>query len=90
MNDTHLIIAELHRQHADDLFSAGARLALELECLLLETRDTAAVSKWWDSALEALEMWRLALEALELRCGTNAEERNELIPALRERLSKGA
>ena len=29
---------------------------------------------------------RQALEALELRCGTNAEERNELIPALRERL----
>ena len=29
---------------------------------------------------------RQALEALELRCGTNAEERKELIPALRERL----
>ena len=33
---------------------------------------------------------RQALEALELRCGTNAEERNEPIPALRERLPKGA
>ncbi len=33
---------------------------------------------------------RQALEALELRCGTNAEERNELIPALRERLGEGA
>lgn len=31
---------------------------------------------------------RQALEALELRCGTNAEERNELIPALRERLGE--
>ncbi len=30
MNDTHIIIAELHRQHADDLFSAGARLALAM------------------------------------------------------------
>lgn len=29
---------------------------------------------------------RQALEALELRCGTNADERKELIPALRERL----
>ena len=27
-----------------------------------------------------------ALEALELRCGTHADERKELIPALRERL----
>jgi len=33
---------------------------------------------------EAL-LWQ-ALEALELRCGTNADERKELIPALRERL----
>ena len=33
---------------------------------------------------------RQALEALELRCGTNAEERNELIPALRERLGDKA
>lgn len=31
---------------------------------------------------------RQALEALELRCGTNAEERKELIPALRERLGE--
>lgn len=33
---------------------------------------------------------RQALEALELRCGTNAEERKELIPALRERLGEKA
>lgn len=31
---------------------------------------------------------RQALEALELRCGTNAGERKELIPALRERLGE--
>jgi hypothetical protein len=29
-----------------------------LECLLLSSNDTAAVSKWWDSAHEALEQWR--------------------------------
>ena len=29
---------------------------------------------------------RQALDALELRCGANADERKELIPALRERL----
>ena len=41
-----------------DVFPAAHRLALELECLLLDTKDTAAVSKWWDSAHEALEQWR--------------------------------
>ena len=49
-----------------DFFTPGARLALELECLLLETRDTAAVSKWWDSAHEALEQWRQAVRAMEV------------------------
>lgn len=33
---------------------------------------------------------RQALEALELRCGTHADERKELIPALRERLAETA
>lgn len=41
-----------------DVFSVAHRLALELECLLLDSKDTAAVSKWWDSAHEALEQWR--------------------------------
>ena len=41
-----------------DIFPAAHRLALELECLLLDTKDTAAVSKWWDSGHEALEQWR--------------------------------
>ena len=41
-----------------DIFPAAHRLALELECLLLDTKDTAAVSKWWDSGFEALEQWR--------------------------------
>ena len=31
---------------------------------------------------------RQALDTLELRCGTNADERKELIPALRERLGE--
>lgn len=31
---------------------------------------------------------RQALEALELRCGTHADERKELIPALREQLGE--
>ena len=37
--------------------AAAHRLALELECLLLDTKDTAAVSKWWDSAHDALAAW---------------------------------
>lgn len=51
----------------EDYFGYASRLALELECLLLETRDTAAVSKWWDSAHEALEQWRQAVRDLENR-----------------------
>lgn len=50
MNDQHQIIM--------DLQSKGHRLALELECLLNDTKDTAIQSKWWDSAHEALEEWR--------------------------------
>lgn len=41
-----------------DVFPAAHRLALELECLLLDTKDTATMSKWWDTAHEALEQWR--------------------------------
>lgn len=41
-----------------NIFPAAHRLALELEALLLSCNDNAAVSKWWDSAHEALEQWR--------------------------------
>ena len=34
------------------------RLALELECLLLDTKDNAIVSKWWDSGMEALSEYQ--------------------------------
>lgn len=34
------------------------RLALELECLLLGTKDNATVSKWWDSGMEALSEYQ--------------------------------
>lgn len=43
---------------AADVESVAHRLALELEGLLLDTKDNAVVSKWWDSANEALEQWR--------------------------------
>lgn len=48
-----------------DFFTPGARLALELECLLLDTRNDAAQSRWWDSAHEALEQWRQVIRAME-------------------------
>lgn len=41
----------------DNLLSACHRLALELECLLLDTKDSASVSRWWDSAMAALDEW---------------------------------
>jgi hypothetical protein len=40
------------------------RLALELECLLLDTEDTAVVSKWWDSANEALAAYQAEVDAV--------------------------
>ena len=46
-----------------DAFPQAHRLALELECLILSCKDTVAVSKWWDSANEALEQWREFNEA---------------------------
>lgn len=50
---------------ADEVIASHAkRLALELECLLLDTRDTAAVSRWWASAHEALEQYQADVDRL--------------------------
>ena len=48
-----------------DFFSPGARMALELECLLMDTRNDAVQSRWWASAHEALEQWRQAVRAMQ-------------------------
>lgn len=48
-----------------DFFPDACRLALELECLLLSCNDNAAVSKWWDSAHEALEQHRAMIAAAQ-------------------------
>lgn len=45
-----------------DVVPAAHRLALELECLLLDIQDNAVVSKWFDSACEALDQWRALLD----------------------------
>ena len=71
---------------------------LRAECGKLTTTDGTSPELLLIHAMHALEecvqrdkaLLRQALEALELRCGTNAEERNELIPALRERLGEKA
>lgn len=41
-----------------DVQSAGHRLALELECLLMDTKDLPTQSRWWNTAMEALDEWR--------------------------------
>ena len=50
-----------------DADADAARLALELECLLLDTKDTAAVSRWWASANEALDLHRARLAASQAK-----------------------
>lgn len=47
----------------------AARLAMELECLLLDTKDPAAVSRWWKSANEALDLHRARLAAAQAKGG---------------------
>lgn len=47
-------------QQAEDFACNAKRLALELECLLMDTKDLPVQSKWWDSAHEALELFRKA------------------------------
>lgn len=45
-------------QRVLDVEAAGHRLALELECLLMDTKDLPTQSRWWDSAMEALDAWQ--------------------------------
>ena len=79
IEEIRLLVAEWERVSAAKA-EAEARAARLAEALReLEEREQR------DEAL-----LRQALEALELRCGTNADERKELIPALRERLGEGA
>ena len=40
-----------------DADADAARLAMELECLLLDCKDNVVVSRWMDSACEALDAW---------------------------------
>ena len=50
-------VAALERQR-DTFASHGHRLALELECLLMDTKDLPTVSRWWDTGMSALTNWQ--------------------------------
>ena len=50
-------IKKLKGEH-ETAWAQAHHLALELECLLLDTKDNAIVSKWWDSGMEALNEYR--------------------------------
>jgi len=62
-----------------DFITPGARLALELECLLLDTRNDAAQSRWWASAHEALEQWRQAVRDMEAAIGAVQPEASTML-----------
>ena len=65
-NKSHLHSAKHSADSADsfcqqelyNLQSVAGRMALELECLLLDTKDLAVVSRWWDTGMEALQAYR--------------------------------
>jgi len=46
------------KQELHNLMSVAGRMALELECLLLDTKDLSVVSKWWDTGMESLQAYR--------------------------------
>ena len=59
-NEIESLRSELAALKADNETACAQahRLALELECLLLDTKDNASVSKWWDSGMEALDEYQ--------------------------------
>lgn len=46
------------RLRVADLESAGHRMALDLECLLMDCKDTAVTAKWFDSGMNSVSEWR--------------------------------
>ena len=55
------------------------RLALELECLLLDTKDNAIVSKWWDSGMEALDEYQQLKPGAKEEAEAWAKMRKEML-----------
>ena len=54
------------------------RLALELECLLLYTKDNATVSKWWDSGMAALDEYQQLKPGAKEEAAAWAKMRKEM------------
>ena len=54
----------LYTEPQEDYFADACRLAMELECLLLDCKDTAVSAKWWESANEALDQHRERIEQM--------------------------
>lgn len=52
------------RSKLEAMESHAKRLALSLECLLLECKDIQAVSKWWDLSHVALTEYQAAIDRL--------------------------
>lgn len=50
------------RTRVADLESAGHRTAMELECLLLDCKDTVIVSRWIGPGMEAVSAWHELFE----------------------------
>lgn len=69
---------------------AAAQAELHDEAEARAERLAEALRKLEEREQRDEALLRQALEALELRCGTHADERKKLIPALRERLGEGA
>ena len=61
------------REACADAESDAGRLALELECLLLSISDMPTVSRWWESANEALDLHRSRLDAIRARGAKGGE-----------------
>ncbi|MBK9497385.1 MAG: hypothetical protein IPO08_23265 [Xanthomonadales bacterium] len=68
MFDAATQIDRLHARIAD-LESAGHKTAMELECLLLDCKDTVVVSKWFDTGMAALSAWQELFEYQGPRLG---------------------
>ena len=67
-------LAQAEREACADAESDAGRLALELECLLLSISDMPAVSRWWESANEALDLHRSRLDAIRARGAKGGEK----------------
>jgi len=49
-------------ERAATLEACGHKTALDLECLLIDTKDLPTVSRWWDSGMASIEAWRKLFE----------------------------